>query len=104
MKLNFPFPDFHQFFQFISQFNCPVYVQKRKTSEVFVEHDITIELSYVETLGWFIEVEKLVRSEHDKEKEDAKASIRTILRDLEISEEKVESRYYTELLTGTEER
>jgi len=89
---------------FIREFDCPVYIRKRKNSEVYESEGITIELSFVDTLGWFLEIEKIVTSESAEDKKSAKVSIIKILEDLGIPENKIEERYYTEMLTGITER
>ena len=76
---------------------------KRKETDVFIDGTTTIELSEVSGLGWFIEIEELVSSESADVKKEAKNKITSIIRDLGIPEEKIEERYYTELLTGKTE-
>jgi adenylate cyclase, class 2 len=91
------------FEKFVSEIGCPVYVKKKKTTEAFDADGITVELSLVEKLGWFIEIEKLVHSENRHDKQKAKDEILKILDYLRIPREKIESRYYTEMLTGISE-
>lgn len=103
LETEFSVSDVDSFVKFIEEFNCPVYLKKRKKSEVFSFGSVTLELSHVDTLGWFIEIEQLIQSENPRDKEKAKETIADILEDLEIPAEKIEERYYTELLTGIDE-
>ena len=107
LETEFTVSDAGCFSRFIEEFKCPVYVKKIKHTEVFSSAGITIELSEVETLGWFIEIEKLVTLEAGEENEQVKTTARRdilkILGELEIGEDKIEERYYTELLTGIPE-
>lgn len=107
LEIEFSVSDTGNFMRFIGEFHCPVYVKKIKRSEVYTAEGLTVELSHVETLGWFLEIEKLVISKAGEENRDeqrtAREEILAILRDLQISEEKIEERYYTELITGIPE-
>ena len=100
LETEFTVSDGDAFVSFIGEIGCPVYISKRKNTEVFTTAGITIELSFVDTLGWFIEIEKLVTSDSIEDKKKAKKALITILTELKIQKEKLEERYYTEMLTG----
>jgi predicted adenylyl cyclase CyaB len=103
LEIEFSVSNAENFLRFIQEFHCPVYVRKVKKSEVFTAGELTVELSRVETLGWFVEIEKLVSSAEEEAQSAAEAEVRSVLRDLGVPEEKLEERYYTELLTGIAE-
>lgn len=103
LETEFTVSDGNAFENLVFEIGCPVYVKKRKTTDAFDAGGITVELSSVEKLGWFVEIEKLVHSDNRKAKETAKEEIMKILDFLQIPREKVEPRYYTELLTGIPE-
>lgn len=104
LEIEFSVSDAENFLRFMREFNCPVYMKKVKKSEVFTAGEITVELSFVETLGWFVEIEKLVSSAEKDVQAAAQEEVLAVLRDLGVSEEKLEERYYTELLTGIPEK
>jgi len=64
---------------------------------------VTIELSQVEGLGWFVELEILADSPDGAETARAQEILRRTLALCGIGEEAIESRYYTELLAGSRE-
>lgn len=108
LETEFTVSDREGFLQFLEEFRCLVYVKKKKSSEVYRSGEITIELSFIDRLGWFLEVEKLVVLTEDRdvseEKADAKESVMDVLESLGVSTDKIEDRYYTELLTGITEK
>ncbi|MDR2468302.1 MAG: CYTH domain-containing protein [Spirochaetaceae bacterium] len=71
---------------------------KTKRGFAFRHGDITAELSLVEGLGWFIELEILRDNDAAATLEAARASLKTLLHTLGIAEENIETRYYSELL------
>jgi predicted adenylyl cyclase CyaB len=103
LETEFTVSDCEAFEQLISKTNCREYFRKRKKSEVFTWNDFTIELSHVDRLGWFIEVEKLMDNDVTDEKLKVKKEIQEIMKSLNVTEEKIESRFYSELLMGIQE-
>lgn len=84
------------------------YVSKGKKTRSFdyVADDgtaVTIELSLVEGLGWFVELEILADGPDGAETARAQAILRRTLALCGIGEEAIESRYYTELIAGSRE-
>jgi adenylate cyclase class 2 len=77
---------------------CLCYIEKRKKGKKFRTGDCTLELSKVEKLGWFLEIEKLVPPDDPDAVKQAKEEIRRLLTEVGIGEDKIEPRYYTEML------
>lgn len=71
-------------------------IEKVKVGYHFEESGINLELSHVKGLGNFIEIE--IVEEDNTEVEAAKEKIFNILDDLGISRDKIEDRYYTQML------
>jgi len=103
LETEFTVSDGDAFENLVFEIGCSVYVKKRKTTDAFDADGITVELSSVDKLGWFVEIEKLVHSENWEDKDSAKEEIMKIFDFLNIPREKVEPRYYTEMLTGIHE-
>ena len=77
----------------------PELVRKRKLGASYRYDDLLVELSEVEGLGHFIEVEKLVDTSADEATQaEAKAQVRRVISHFGIPDDAVEGRPYTELL------
>ena len=61
---------------------------------------ITIEISYVEFLGYFIEIEILSEKNDDETISIAQNCLHQTLQKCEISKDRIETRYYWQLLKG----
>lgn len=72
------------------------YIRKNKKGYCYKSNHINIELSHVEKLGDFVEIEYITDS--DTNVEDAKIAIYEILDNLNISRDKVEDKFYVEML------
>lgn len=72
------------------------YIRKNKKGYCYKENSINIELSHVEKLGDFIEIEYI--TDCDTKVDDAKNSIFKILDDLKIPRDKIEDKFYVEML------
>jgi adenylate cyclase class 2 len=84
------------------------FIEKHKTTKSFYlkEDDgteLTIELSLVRDLGWFVEIEILANSPDAAETERARATLMRTLGRCGIPESAIEGRYYTEMLADTRE-
>lgn len=62
--------------------------------------DIRAELCLVEGLGWFVELELLADRDDQETREAARARLLELLDKLGIGRDKIEARYYTEMLTA----
>lgn len=81
------------------------YTTKEKQTRVFASTTegglpVSIELSYIPPLGWFIELELLANNPDEAFLIRAEAELKAELRRCGIPEEKIEKRFYTELLHG----
>ncbi|MBP3449681.1 MAG: CYTH domain-containing protein [Spirochaetaceae bacterium] len=94
------------FEDFLKLSGFEIHLQKYKSTKTWQhkteEFDlITIEISYVETLGYFIEIEILSEKNDDKTVTKAQNCLHETLQKCEISKEKIETRYYWQLLKET---
>ena len=90
-------PSFERFAEYLG---ATVFSRKRKVGERFAAGEATIELSHVDRLGDFIEIEWLLEAPSPEEVATARAGVRSLLEGLGIGQEKVEPRYYTDLLAS----
>lgn len=79
---------------------CTVFFRKKKRGVRFSNRDTTLELEEVEGLGTFIEIETLIENDAPDTVAAASARIRGLLRELGVSEDRIEERYFIELLSG----
>ncbi|MDR3167174.1 MAG: class IV adenylate cyclase [Treponema sp.] len=73
-------------------------ISKKKRGWAWNYGDIRIELSQVAGLGWFTELEILAGNAEPETVRTARKGLLSLLGKLGIGEDKIESRYYTELL------
>jgi adenylate cyclase class 2 len=76
-------------------------IAKKKKGWAYSHGSINAELSEVEGLGWFIELEILSDKKDEETLARAREELLRFLGDLGIGEEALESRYYTEMLSET---
>lgn len=84
------------------------YITKRKHTEVWdwkADDDtaVTIELSLVDRLGWFLEAEILVPDADTAQVDAAASALRSALALCGLGEDDLEPRFYTEMLTEAEQ-
>jgi adenylate cyclase class 2 len=108
-ELEFNVDDGGGFLSFLNLTGAEEYLSKVKRGYRFTSSaGVVIELCEVSTLGWFIEIEKVISipeeytgTEVETELiEDAKKIILGILSSIGIPESQLEHRYYSELLLG----
>jgi len=80
------------------------YIEKRKDTRLFsVETDsgfaVSIELSLVERLGWFLELEILTDDPDEQTIARAEAALRETLARSGVGDDAIERRFYTEMLS-----
>ncbi|TVQ98116.1 MAG: class IV adenylate cyclase [Spirochaetaceae bacterium] len=80
----------------VSRLGCTEFAQKRKRGQRFVVDGLTVELSDVAGLGWFVEIEALVADA--SERPAVEARIRALVTDLEIPEALIEPVPYTTMI------
>lgn len=86
--------------ELLSRLGLGVWIRKRKSGRAWDWEGMTIELSEIEGLGTFVELEIL--SERDDAATVAAARSRLLegLRRCGVGEDRIEGRYYTEMLEG----
>jgi adenylate cyclase class 2 len=98
-ETEFTVSDREKFEKFVRDLGCTEYIEKIKTSRVYRDGDLTIELSHVRDLGWFVEIEKLaVESISREERKEIRERLLELLDDLGLGRERIEGRYYIEML------
>ncbi len=98
----FTVSDPQTFLIFVERLGFEPAIRKRKEGELFHWGKARVELSRLCSLGWFVEIERLVKGEAAEDIREAKEEIRRILKEIGIDEEQIEKRYYTDLLREKE--
>ena len=93
------------FEDFLKTSDFEISLQKYKSTKTWhhktEEFDlITIEISYVESLGYFIEIEILSEKNDDETISMAQNSLHETLQKCGINKDRIETRYYWQLLKG----
>ncbi|MDR1955529.1 MAG: class IV adenylate cyclase [Treponema sp.] len=73
-------------------------IEKHKRGWAWDYAGITVELAHVTGLGWFVELEILADNDRPETVASARARLLALLPCLGIGTDKIETRYYTELL------
>jgi len=96
----FELADGPAFLELVERLGCRIFVRKNKQGKAWRLGRLTVELSNVEGLGWFVEVELLLPAEEAPraELESAEAEIRGVLSGLGLAEADIEPRPYTAML------
>ena len=98
-ETEFTVSDRENFLAFLEALGCTVYIEKTKRSRVYRDKDLTVELSHIGDLGWFLEIEKLtVESISDRERREIRERLLGLLDDLGVGRKRIEGRYYIEML------
>jgi adenylate cyclase class 2 len=71
---------------------------KHKHGWAWQYEGITVELVQIAKLGWFVELEIMADNDHLETVLSARTRLLTFLHYLDIGEDKIETRYYTEML------
>lgn len=74
--------------------------EKKKHSEIYRLNGMTLELSHLEGIGWFLEIEKLVKDESGIK--EAKKDLLNHFKQFGFSENDLEKKYYLEILKESE--
>ena len=83
---------------FVEDLGCIERIVKKKKGYWYVLNEVNLELSFVEDLGWFLEVEKLCESGDQQEHAAAREEIQRVLAEFGIPKDRIEPRYYTDML------
>jgi adenylate cyclase, class 2 len=94
----FEVSDAEVFGELLSRLGLSVWIRKRKTGEAWTANGVTIELSEVEGLGYFTELEILAEVDDPETVAEARKRLLATLERIGIGQNKIETRYYTEML------
>lgn len=94
----FEVSDTSVFEELLKRLGLVVWVEKHKTGQSWRADRITVELSLVEKLGWFVELEILSDQRDSESIEKARTELFDFLDRLGISRDRLEERYYIEML------
>ena len=86
------------FLKFLDLLGSREFLKKRKTGTRYASGRLTVELLTIDTLGRFIEVEKLINSSEQNEISKALEEIKAFLSELGISEDMFCESFYTDML------
>ncbi|MHB9293633.1 adenylate cyclase [Hollandina sp. SP2] len=84
----------------LSRFGFEPGIRKHKQGWAWDYEGITVELAQVSGLGWFAELEILEDIDQPERVAAARTRLLDLLHRLGIDRDKIETRYYTELLAG----
>ena len=73
-------------------------IGKKKQGTAWVYDGVTLELSLVEGLGWFVELEIIAGNDRPETVTTARLRLLALLGKTGVGEGKIETRYYTEML------
>ncbi|NLJ08958.1 MAG: class IV adenylate cyclase [Treponema sp.] len=97
-ELEFSVSSAPAFEEFLTTLGYAPWIRKHKEGKAWKWNNITIEISMVKDLGWFAELEILTNTNEPDKVEQARRDLYRCLEKIGIPQEKIESRYYTELL------
>ncbi|MFA6505799.1 MAG: class IV adenylate cyclase [Treponemataceae bacterium] len=92
------------FSELLTRLGLSPWIRKRKVGEAWDLDGITAELSLIEGLGVFAELEILAESDDSHTVASARKRLLDALEQLGLPKEKIESRYYTEMLDEKRKR
>ncbi len=95
-EMELPVSSVTKFKGLLKKLKIPAYISKKKESEVYLYKSFQIELNRVGELGYFLEIERPVKTKAEIPK--AKREIREIFRKFGFNEKQFEKRYYIDLL------
>ena len=90
------------FEEFLGYLGCTEKIRKRKTGRTYDNNGMTVELTEVEGLGWFAELEILTVDKDNETIAREKERLLLFLDRLGISGTSIESRSYAEILNNRE--
>ena len=96
-EIEFKLKDIKNFLVLIKDFGFKHWLRKDKTTYLYeINPKFHIELNYLKRLGWFIEVELLVKNK--KEIQKARSKVYNVLKKIGFSEKNIVKDGYTKLL------
>ncbi len=99
-ETEFSVSDDKSFISFIEKLDCRVFSKKTKYCKLFMSGKYTIELNNVESLGYFIEIERLLEERNSGLISRVRKDILDIIDKLGIAKSRIESRTYNAMLSG----
>jgi adenylate cyclase class 2 len=96
----FEVSDAEVFGELLSRLGLSVWIRKRKIGEAWTANGVTIELSEIEGLGFFAELEILADVDDAATIAEARKRLLATLERIGIDQSKIEPRYYTEMLAA----
>jgi len=97
-EVEFEVSDIKNFFDLIADFGFKKWLKKVKNTELYkTKGGANIELNFVKSIGWFIEIEVLC-SDDPKQIADARKQIHGIMKSLDIRKRFIVRKGYTKLL------
>lgn len=98
-ELEFEISQLEDFQNWIKLLGFSFWYKKSKKGRAYRWKDLLIEVVYLEPLGWFVEIEKVLPEEaSSQEKLKARQDILDALTQLQVPRENLEARTYAELL------
>jgi adenylate cyclase class 2 len=99
----FEISDLDTFNSFVKRIGCEPFFQKRKIGVAYEVDGVMIEITDVQGLGNFIEIEALIKTDDPHDVAVAQGLVKTMLAKAGVSAASIESRKYSELiLSGVE--
>jgi adenylate cyclase class 2 len=92
------------FGEFLGRLGFKPGIAKKKRGRCWKQGDLTAEIAEVEGLGWFIELEILADNSRPETVAEARRRLLDFLREAGVGEDRIEPRYYTEMLREKRER
>jgi len=87
-----------QFEALLDRLGFALHIRKRKTGKAWTFDGITIELSEIDGLGLFVELEILADTDTPEVVRDARSRLLALLERIGVDPGKIETRYYTSML------
>lgn len=101
-EIEFTVSEARAFEQFAGYLGAAVFARKRKVGDRYRAGEATIELAHVDRLGDFVEIERLIEEAGPAEIDAANRDVRSLLKEIGIGEDKIEPRYYIDMLAQLE--
>ena len=101
-EIKLPLTSSSKFHNLLKKIGIPLTAKKEKIGEIFKKGDMQIELNFVKGLGYFLEIETIVKSKSEIPK--AKKALRDLFKKLGFKPNDFEKKYYLELLSQLKTR
>jgi adenylate cyclase class 2 len=96
----FSLSDGKAFMDLLEMLGCKIFLRKIKRGRGYSRGDLTVELSEVEGLGLFVEVERVVENPSPALIGEIETAIRSLLDEIGVPETDIEDRPYMVMLLG----